>query len=273
MTILLDFDMDFFVRPIHKEARDNHRDYLNEPTQLQPMEDFFKMLESKNLRWEQEDVKLFTNHKKSYTFWWTRKYKDCTLIHIDAHSDFYRPKGRDLMSMGNHEITCYNFIWYAVRDGYVNNIYWVIPEDHELMVRLEKFIALAMTNSLPLPLSIDFSPDLSNDNPLLTEAIHIIRQTIDPRMPCRGTLSNSTISLDCPVNTVNGELLLKIIICTAKELPKFSESIQLVTAATSPEFISAEADQMIPEFCHWIKASEALCTNIKMQHEDMSSSI
>lgn len=281
MSILLDFDMDFFVRPIYKESRDNHRDYLNEPCQLMPMKTFFQTLANKNLCWKESDVKIFTSHKKSYTFWWTRKYKNCTLIHIDAHSDFYRPKGRDLMAMGNHEITCYNYIWYAVRDGYVKKIYWVLPEDHELMLRLKDFKSEATEKSETLPFSIDLDIPNSNDldtpfsaeNSLLKSALDIIHHGIDSRMPSRGILYSHSIYLECPVNTVNGALHLEIIICPIDALPSFSEPILFVTAATSPEFISADADKILPEFCECLQVSEEMCRNIQSQHEDMKISL
>lgn len=270
MSILLDFDMDFFVRPIYRESRDNYREYLNEPCQLMPMESFFRTLESKNLRWKTEDVKLFTNHKKSYTFWWTRKYADCTLIHIDAHSDFYRPHGRDLMNMKNGEITCYNYIWYAVRDGYVNKIYWVIPSDHELMFRLADLKSMAVAEFGDLPVFIDLETHSLGEKGLLDEAVDIIRNAIDIRMPCNGHLSSQGISLECPVNTIHGERLLEIVICPVEELPVFNEPIHLVTAATSPEFTSLQSDVMIPEFCQRILASNEMCSNIQSQHDDIS---
>jgi len=247
--------MDFFTRPIYLESKDNERLYGEEECRTVPQEPLFRALKERGLVWEPKDVQLFTNHKKSHTLWWLRKYRNCTLIHIDAHSDFYRPKGRDLMKMGNGEISCFNYIWYAVRDGYVNKVYWVLPEDHELVEQMDQSCGMVW--------------DEEKDG----EAPMLLKRMIDGRMPSRMVVGEGWVKLFCPLETAAGPLELEIIITTAEALPVFHDKVEMVTAATSPEFMSRKADGILEEFCRHMGVREEMYQNVLRQHEEMKSSL
>lgn len=247
MGIYLDFDMDYFVRPIVLEAKDNHRSAKlmgsSKKIKLQNPETLIKTLKEKNLNWDEQDVHVFTNHKKSYTYWWMLKSKGNKLIHIDAHSDLYRSKGFDLNKMGNGDIACYNYIWYAIRDGYINEMYWVIPDNHDIAVKLNSFRKIQVG-------SHDYN----------TKIEELKRLSIDEKM---------IKSFEVIGNVIKIESLIHIYICTAENLPIFNEKVKKVTVATSPEFIPEEADVLIEPFFKLLKVSEEATNNILKQHREM----
>lgn len=245
MGILLDFDMDFFTKPIILESSDNTRPLgIQNPEWVSP-EAFFRELSKKGLHWSTEDVQIFTNHKKSYTLWWTRKFRDYTLIHVDAHSDLYRPIGRNLLAMGNGDITCYNYVWYGIRDNFVNEIYWVIPADHPI----DRFMA-------------DYEINEMSENELL-------KKIIDPKMVDRFSCRNGVASIHTKVVTRTGEKEILIKVLKVEDLPVFSEPVAMVTGATSPEFMAEECDELIWTFSQQLKAKPGAAENIYRQHWDL----
>ena len=235
--IYLDIDMDFFTEPIYKASVDNIRLYHDKEGSCMSVAPLVDKLKQKGLSWEGSKISCFTNHKVSYTHWWIAKRSNNLLIHIDAHSDLYRNRNKDLGQLHNGDLGCYNYIWYAIRDGYVDEVYWVIPDSMKELLIEEKATEI-------------ISNDLIKKVWKNEEGLHI--------------------QMECIV--ITGEPKhIPVHICTMEQLPQFDAFCTKVTIATSPEFMSAACDELIFELLESFEAPKELAHNIYKQHKDMLS--
>lgn len=234
-NIYLDIDMDFFVEPIEKESVDNIRLYHDGKSSCFPVAPFADKLYQKGIRWDKNKVSCFTNHKTSYTHWWISKKQNNILIHIDAHSDMYRNSSKDLRLLHNGNIGCYNYIWYGIRDGYIGEVYWVIPQSMKGILAIDN--AVNIVNS-----------SLIVDSRLDEAGLHIVMECID----------------------ITGEAKqIPLHVCTVDILPEFEGTCDKVTIATSPEFIPADSDELVFELLETFGAAKEAADNIYKQHKDM----
>lgn len=231
----LDIDMDYFVEPVQKAAVDNIRVFKDEECTTLSVAPVVEGLLKSGLSWDKKDIHCFTNHKKSYTYWWMDKQEGYTVIHLDAHSDLYRNAERDLRLLPNSGIGCYNYLWYALRDGYIDEIYWVIPETMKHII------------------SDGCADDIINKSMITNSwadetGLHISFCYIDIRgMEKEGMLH----------------------VCTVENLPHFDARCKKVTIATSPEFIPEKADELVFELFECFGADDTMKHNIYSQHKDM----
>lgn len=232
MNVYVDIDLDYLVKPIQQKSINNIRTYKNNDCQISDTEVFIEQLKNKGLM-NVKEKKFFTNHKKSYTYWWIRKMYDMTLIHIDAHSDLYRNRTRDLMTLCDTDMGCDDYIWYALRDGFISKIYWVIP---------------------------DGLYDLSN--------IELSRQFISESMILNCSCEDRAMKIRFSVNTRIGEREIDYTICTIDKLP-YIESAEMLTVATSPEFVPETADSVFEKVLFELGAKDEEIKRIIDMHRSM----
>lgn len=233
--IYLDIDMDFFIEPIEKESVDNIRLFHDRECRVFSVDTVVDKLKARGLNWQNSKVSCFTNHKISYTHWWISKKQDNLLIHIDAHSDLYRNSNKDLRLLHNGDIACYNYIWYGIRDGYIDEVYWVIPDSLKDLLDVEKADRI-INSGLIASKAVD------------ENGLHILMQCI----------------------VITGEVKeIPLHICTIDQLPEFKRVCDNVTIATSPEFVPAAGDELVFELLEGFGASKAAAQNIYNQHKDM----
>lgn len=237
--IYLDIDMDFFVEPIEKESVDNQRLFHDKECKVFPVAPLVDKLNEKGLSWDKSKISCFTNHKTSYTHWWIMKKNACVLIHIDAHSDLYRNSCKDLRLLHNGDIGCYNYIWYGIRDCYINEVYWVIPDSLMELLKIEK--ASSIINS-------ELIMEKSRDE----MGLHILMECI----------------------VITGEVKqIPLHVCTIDMLPTIKGVCEKVTIATSPEFVPAACDELVFELLECFGAPAELAQNIYQQHKNMLKNI
>ena len=233
--IYLDIDMDYFIEPIEKESVDNIRLFHDRECKVLSVDSVVNNLKAKGVNWQNSKVNCFTNHKISYTHWWISKKQYNLLIHIDAHSDLYRNSNQDLRLLHNGDIACYNYIWYGIRDGYIGEVYWIIPDSLKELQDVEKAGSI-----------------INNDL--------IITKTVD--------LNGMHILMQCTI--ITGEVKqIPIHICTLDQLPELIGVCENVTIATSPEFVPASGDELVFELLEAFGASKDMAQNIFRQHKDM----
>ncbi|OGO78568.1 MAG: hypothetical protein A2Y23_13350 [Clostridiales bacterium GWB2_37_7] len=233
--IYLDIDMDFFVAPIEKESVDNIRLYHDGECNTFPIAPMVDKLYNKGIRWDRNKISVFTNHKTSYTHWWIKKKQNNILVHIDAHSDLYRNSNKDLRLLHNGEIGCYNYIWYGIRDCYIGEVYWVIPDSMIGLLDVEKAGSI-INSSLIVEITLD------------VHGLHILMECI----------------------VITGEVRqIPIHVCTLDQLPYFEENCDKVTIATSPEFVPSACDEVVFELIECFGATKELAQNIYNQHKTM----
>ncbi|MDF2520601.1 MAG: hypothetical protein K0R84_1229 [Clostridia bacterium] len=233
--IYLDVDMDYFVSPIVKVSVDNVRLYHNESSGVEAAAPAVKTLREHGLSWKAESISCFTNHKTSYTHWWISKKRDNILLHIDAHSDMYRNGSKDLRKLPNGNIQCYNYIWYGIRDEYIGEVYWVIPNSIKELMEPHR---------APEIINKELISEVHRDD----RGLHII--------------------IECIV--ITGELKkVPVHVCTIDMLPHFDAVCHKVTLATSPEFVPASCDDFVFEFLLSFGGSKETAQNIYNQHKNM----
>lgn len=233
--VYLDVDMDFFVSPIENVSVDNVRLYYDRSCSTAAIDPVVQRLKKCGLVWQTEKISCFTNHKTSYTHWWISKKQGNILVHIDAHSDMYRNSHKDLRMLSNSDIGCYNYIWYGIRDGYLGEVYWVIPDSIKEFMELEN--AQRIVNK-------ELIQEVYKDD----RGLHII-------MGC--TIVTGEVK-QIPVN-----------VCTIDLLPMFNACCDKVTLATSPEFLPAAADELVYDYIQCFGASRDMAQNIFNQHKTM----
>lgn len=233
MPIYLDIDMDYFVKPIYKESINNNRIYKDCLCSTSSVLDFYEKLKKKLDIPKEKNI--FTNHKKSYIYWWMKQIKNNTLIHIDAHSDLYRNRNMDLRYLNNLDMNCDDYIWYAIRDCFINEIYWVYPED-----------AICIKNEQDIYKML--GKDIVNNYEILEDVIKIDMKIVD----YYGKMKE-----------------IKYNILNIDKLPKFNNEVLLLTLATSPEFIPKSADFLIDDLNSVFHFNEQNVLYVKNQHKKL----
>ncbi len=234
-NIYLDIDMDFFVAPIQRASVDNVRLYQDVPCSLLPAEPAVSHLRQQGLRWTADKISCFTNHKTSYIHWWMSKKQNQLLIHIDAHSDMYRNSERDLRLLHNGNMGCHNYIWYGIRDEYINEVIWVIPDSLSHLLQ-ENQAESIIHNALIKEKHVD------------SKGLHILMECI----------------------VISGETkLIPVRVCTLAQLTDIEGTCAKITIATSPEFIPEEADEFVFELFDAFGVPVSTAENIYKQHKEM----
>lgn len=231
--VLIDIDIDYFVKPVYQNTVNGIRLYKDELCIIENVHDFFKKLETKISIPQEKHI--FTNHRKSYIYWWMKRLKNCTLIHIDAHSDLYRNKQNDLRHLSDVDMNCDDYLWYALRDDFIDEIFWVCPDefiDTACMDKLEKMFSPSMIKSV------------GTENGMIN------------------------VNLDIITRSVFGKII-KVHILKIDDLPCFNTKSLMLTMATSPEFIPASADILIDQVNSVIGFDDSSVLNIKKQHHKM----
>jgi len=113
MGVYLDIDADFMFQP-----RTGGNPRIRQDCWIAPAE-FVERLEEAGLDWSASPVAVFTDHKEAYFVWKECGAHSATLVHVDAHSDFY-----DTFPWLVH---CGNFLRKAVEDGLFSKVVWVVP--------------------------------------------------------------------------------------------------------------------------------------------------
>lgn len=225
--------MDYFIKPVFKYSVNGVRLYKNEECLIDDVNSFFnKLLDKIAVPTEKH---IFTNHKKSYIYWWMKRLKGCTLIHIDAHSDLYRNKQKDLRYMSDIDMNCDDYLWYALRDDFIDEIYWVCPEGMEYLNCRDS--ALKVVGPYMIK-NLELGDDMTNIN------FEII-------------------------NRMGIEKEVKLHILTIEHLPEFRDPVMMLTMATSPEFIPSAADKLIDEINAFLNFSTENIAYVKRIHENM----
>jgi hypothetical protein len=231
----LDIDMDYFIEPIEKESIDNIRLFYDRKCKVFSVDSVVDKLKARSISWQNCKISCFTNHKTSYTHWWISKKQDNLLIHIDAHSDLYRNSNKDLRLLHNGDIACYNYIWYGIRDGYIGEVYWVIPDSLKELVDVEKADCI-INHDLIVSKAVD------------RNGLHILIQCI----------------------IITGKVKqIPIHVCTIDQLPELKQGCDHVTIATSPEFVPAACDEFVFELLEGFDAPKDAAQNLYKQHKDM----
>ncbi|MDI7246650.1 MAG: hypothetical protein QME92_04155 [Bacillota bacterium] len=113
MGVYLDIDADFMFRP-----RTNGNSGVRQELWMAPGE-IVGWLQHAGVGWDARPAAVFTDHKEAYFVWKEWGARSATLVHVDAHSDFY-----DTFTWLVH---CGNFVRKAVEDGLFSKIVWVVP--------------------------------------------------------------------------------------------------------------------------------------------------
>lgn len=232
MGVYVDIDLDFLVSPVRQKSINNFRIYKYDLCSLIDSNNFVSKLSNKGLL-NTKEKKFFTNHRKSYTYWWIKKKRDMTLIHIDAHSDLYRNKNRNLTTLRDTDMGCDDYIWYAIRDGYISRLFWVIPDNLY---------------------------DLSNAT--------IAEKFISKDMLKEYKFEDNILKIKFQVITRFGRKDLDYWILGIDDLPPI-DCCDMLTLATSPEFIPQSADEGIKNTLELLGASEEDVTRIMKIHTEM----
>ncbi|HEY3298530.1 MAG TPA: hypothetical protein VGK34_07735, partial [Armatimonadota bacterium] len=66
-------------------------------------------------------VSVFDNHDGSLHLWDEMCVNNATVVHVDAHHDLFTDTGMNCPSIGD-------YLRWALAEGVVREIYWVIPE-------------------------------------------------------------------------------------------------------------------------------------------------
>ncbi|HHY37936.1 MAG TPA: hypothetical protein GX507_03310, partial [Clostridia bacterium] len=113
MTVCLDIDADFIFRP-----RTTGNPTVRQDPWISP-EDFVRALRRSGLDWRNCRAAVFADHEQAYFVWRNQGIHLATLVHVDAHSDFY-----DSFPWLVH---CGNFLRKAAEEGFLKKIVWVVP--------------------------------------------------------------------------------------------------------------------------------------------------
>jgi len=234
LVLYLDIDLDYFVSPIIRESVTNHRPAAGETFEIREPAGLFTILKQKEVFFGHKRY-LFTNHMQSHLRWWLNGKPDNTVIHIDAHSDLY---GHSSPSLTNLKMLgCQNYLWHSIREGLISDIYWVFPDD-------------AVDISQPNLLHTMFAPSQLGKTFLQDNILHAELLCLLP---------------DGRKKTVSYRLL------KAESLPVFRETAEIITVATSPEFIPRQADGLIDSIGRLLGMDETVVQNVLKRHADMKT--
>jgi hypothetical protein len=231
--VLLDIDIDYFVKPIYKDSVNEVRLYKDEKCSIGDVEHFFSILNKKVSLPKEKHI--FTNHKKSYIYWWMKRLQECTLVHIDAHSDLYDVRQMDLRLLSDIDMNCCNYLWYAIREGFIDELFWIYPDgtlDLDTMAKREKLIR----------------PSIVKETAILGDVLDMNLGIID---------------------RIGRKKNIMMHILNIKDLPDLRSNTIMLTTATSPEFIPSSADVLIDRVNNILKFSEESIRTVKKQHHNM----
>lgn len=156
-----------------------------------------------------------------------------TLIHIDAHSDLYRNRNSNLTVLNDMDMGCDDYIWYGIRDGFISEIFWVVPEGLY---------------------------DLGS--------IELAKQFISENMIIDCSCEDGVIKIKFSAHTRVGEREINYTICSIDKLPKI-EGVEMLTVATSPEFVPESADSVFEKVLHELGAAREEIKRILDVHVNM----
>jgi hypothetical protein len=220
------------VKPVIKESINNKRLYKYNSFSMENVDKFIEDLNAIGLLITKEK-KFFTSHRKSYTYWWIKKCMDMTVVHIDAHSDLYRNRQKDLNRLSDTDMGCDDYLWYAIRDGFISKLYWVVPKGlYDL------------------------------------EDISIAKKFLPESMISDCSISNGMLNINFNVITGHGEKNIDYHITSMDRLPCF-QNIEMLTVATSPEFVPEACDIHFFRALSLIGASESQIERIRLMHSEM----
>lgn len=234
MGLYLDIDLDYFVMPIMKESSANHRPASDEAFRIMEPAGLFSLLSKKEIAFGQKRY-LFTNHMQSHLRWWLNRTTDNTVIHIDAHSDLYGHSSRCLNNL--KMLGCQNYLWHSIREGLISEIYWVFPDG-----------AVDITD--PGLLQTMFAPSQLGHVSLQDDILHV---DLRCELPC------------------GQEKKVAYHLLQAADLPVFRTTAEIITVATSPEFIPREADKLIFSVGRFFHLDETVIKNVVNQHTEMKN--
>ncbi|CCO09296.1 hypothetical protein [Desulforamulus hydrothermalis] len=233
MGLYLDIDLDYFVSPIIKESVSNHRPAATN-FEIKEPDTLFNILKQKEIFLGNKRY-LFTNHMQSHLRWWMHGRLQNTVIHIDAHSDLYGHRSPSLANL--KMLGCQNYLWHAIREGLVAEIYWVFPDG-------------ALDLKKPGLLLSMFAPSQLGEFFLQDNVLH------------------AELLCELPggrPHKVNYHLL------QADSLPVFRTTAEIITVATSPDFIPRQADRLISSVGQLLGIDEKVIDNILKQHAGMKT--
>ncbi len=233
MSLYLDIDLDYFVAPIIKQSIANHRPTAHQPVHIGEPQELFHLLQQKGITLGDRRY-LFINHMQSHLRWWLHGKKNNVVIHIDAHSDLYGHSHPDLSTLPM--LGCQNYLWHSIREGLVGEIYWVLPEN-----------AVDITD--PAILYSMFTPAQVGKIQIRDHILHA--------------------ELNC---VLPGERpkVIPYHLLKAKNLPVFREPAEIVTVASSPEFIPRQADPLINAVGKIVGLDDHLLIKVLRQHQEMN---
>lgn len=230
MALYLDIDLDYFVRPVQQSAITNIRKYKHSPCTLTDPAYLEQILAEKGITLGPKRY-AFTNHMQSYLFWRLAKSRGNTVIHLDAHSDLYGHRQVSLSALP--PLGCQNYLWHAIRENLVREIYWVTPPG------------------------------------LLDLAAFDPRQSFSPEQITSVHVTASGITIDLKQILGDTKRDIKYRILTAEELPVFNQPAEIITLATSPEFIPAAADRLIRPVCTLLGIPPEKAAQLWQTHQAM----
>ncbi len=67
------------------------------------------------------------DHREAYFFWKKLGLTDCTCVHVDAHLDTCEFPLPGTGGLSRPEVNCGNYLLYAIADGLVHTLVWVLP--------------------------------------------------------------------------------------------------------------------------------------------------
>lgn len=232
MGVYVDIDLDYLVKPVIKKSINNKRLYKYNSCSIEDVDKFVNDIKKRGLL-NANEKKFFTSHRKSYTYWWIKKRLDMTVIHIDAHSDLYRNKQKNLNYLSDTDMGCDDYLWYAIRDGFISELYWVIP---------------------------DGLYNLSDSE--------IPKKFLPENMLTYYGYENGTLNIKFDVITRLGEKTIEYHITTLNKLVHFND-IEMITVATSPEFVPESCDKHFFKALSLLGADENEIERIKVMHSEM----
>lgn len=120
--LLLDIDLDYFFTPRQGKVWHPWSRFRawSSPSQL------LSGLQERGITWDGAVVSVMQDHAEAYWRWAFATDHDlppterATLVHVDAHSDWY--------AAVPEEIHAGNFVRWAIKTGYVSQVWWVLPD-------------------------------------------------------------------------------------------------------------------------------------------------
>jgi len=235
LALYLDIDLDYFVTPVLKESITNRRPAGNPASVVSDPGELLATLQGKGLQFGSKRY-LFTNHMQSHLRWWINGKKDNTVIHIDAHSDLYGHSYPDLSRL--KPLGCQNYLWHSIREGLISEIYWVFP---------------------------DLLLDLGDS--------HLISRMFSPAQLGLVDFKDNILHVELNCTLLGGQAKkVSYHLLSAKHLPNFEDTAEIITVASSPEFIPRQADDRLLSIGKLLDFDEEIVQRVLTQHKEMNDS-